>query len=115
MVTSVSRAQVPWGIDLDAAFDFEWQRYQRGSLVDFHRRERRDFIQRYELALSRTFVLRAGRPENRARPAMDRVLMTLRAHATWTHDDSNVVDRLGQAIFEYDRTVYGVSVAFTFN
>ncbi|MCH7807627.1 MAG: hypothetical protein IIB60_00255 [Planctomycetes bacterium] len=106
---------LPWGIDLDAAVDFEWQRYQNGSLVDFHRRERRDFIQRYELAVSRTFVVRAGRPENRSRPAMDRVLMTLRAHATFTHDDSNVVDRLGQAIFQYDRTVYGLSVAFTFN
>jgi hypothetical protein len=106
---------LPWGIDFDAAADFEWQEYQHGSLIDFHRRPRRDFIQRYAIGFSRTFVLRGGRLENRYTPAFDRVLMTLRAHATWTHDDSNVVDRLGQAIFEYDRTVYGLSVAFTFN
>ena len=106
---------LPWGIEFDAAADFEWQEYQHGSLIDFHRRPRRDFIQRYAIGLSRTFVLRGGRLENRYTPAFDRVLMILRAHATWTHDDSNVVDRLGQAIFEYDRVLYGLSVAFTFN
>ncbi len=67
------------------------------------------------MALSRTFVLSGGRLENRYRPEIDRVLMTIRAHASWTLDDSNVKDRLGQAIFEYDRTVYGLSVAFTLN
>lgn len=106
---------LPWGIDMDASFDFEWQNYNHGSLIDFHRRPRRDFVQRYGFGLSRTFVLRGGEAINRFRPAMDRVLMTVRAHASFTHDDSNVVDRRGEAIFEYDRTIFGLSVAFAFN
>ena len=74
-----------------------------------------DLIQEYAVALSRTFVLREGVRANRYTPAIDRMLMTVRAHATWTDDDSNVLDRAGQAVFSYDRAVYGVSVAFTIN
>ncbi len=106
---------LPWGVRLDASSVFEWECYPAGSLVDYHRRKRRDFIQEYGLALSRTFVLRPGEQRNRYTPAFDRLLMTLRTHLTWTDDDSNTVDRLGQAIFEYDRFVCGVSVAFAFN
>jgi len=106
---------LPWGLEFDASALFEWERYPQGSLIDFHRRGRRDLVQEYGLALSRTFVLRAGNRANRYTPAFDRLLMTVRAHAMWTQDDSNVVDRIGQALFEYDRAVYGLSVAFTFN
>lgn len=106
---------LPWGVQLDASSLFEWECYANGSLVDYHRRLRRDFIQEYGLTLSRTFVLRPGEQGNRYTPAFDRLLMTLRAHMTWTYDDTNTVDRLGQAIFEYDRYVCGVSVAFAFN
>jgi hypothetical protein len=106
---------LPWGVELDTGVDFEWQEYQHGSLIDYHRRPRRDFIQRYEVGLSRTFVLRGGELANRHTPAFDRVLMILRAYAAWTLDDSNVVDRLGEAVFEYDRAMYGIAVAFTFN
>ena len=108
-------APLPWGLDLDASAVFEWEHYTQASLIDFHRRGRRDFIQDYGLALSRTFVLREGQQQNRYTPVFDRLLMTVRAHATWTDDDSNVVDRSGQAIFEYDRAVFGFSVTFTFN
>ena len=106
---------LPWGVDLDASATFEWGEYAHGSLIDFHRRPRRDFTQEYGLSLSRTFVLREGMWTNRYTPQFDRLLMTVRAHATWTHDDSNVVDRLGQAIFEYDRVLYGITVGFAFN
>lgn len=106
---------LPWGVLLDSAVGFEWQDYSHGSLIDFHRRGREDMIQRYDIGLSRTFVLRGGAPLNRYRPAIDRVLMTVRGGASWTLDDSNVVDRLGQAIFEYDRVIYGLTVGFTFN
>ncbi len=109
------RVPLPYGFDLDAAADFSWQEYRHGSLIDYHRRARRDFIQRYSLGVARTFVLRGGQAVNRYTPTIDRVLMTIRAHAAWTLDDSNVVDRLGQAIFEYDRAIYGLSVAFSFN
>ena len=106
---------LPYGVDMGLGVDLEWQDYQHGSLIDFHRRGRRDLVQQYSLGLSRTFVLCGGEIENRYTPTMDRVLMTIRAHPTYTNDDSNVKDRLGQAIFEYDRAFYGVSVAFTFN
>ena len=108
-------APLPYGLELDATAEFQWQKYRNASLIDYHRRHRRDFVQRYEIGLSRTFVLRGGEMVSRYTPVIDRVLMTLRAHATFTHDDSNVVDRLGEAIFSYDRTLYGLSVAFTFN
>ncbi len=106
---------LPWGFTFDAAAVLEWEKYSHGSLVDFHRRERHDLVQEYAVALSRTFVLREGMRANRYTPAIDRMLMTVRAHATWTGDDSNVLDRPGEAVFSYDRAVYGVSVAFTIN
>ncbi|MHC5111667.1 MAG: hypothetical protein ACYTHJ_17520 [Planctomycetota bacterium] len=106
---------LPYGIDLLASADFEWEEYRNGSVIDFHRRRRSDFIQEYRVEMTRTFILVPGVPENRFRPAMDRVLMTLAGHATFTHDDSNIDDRLGQSVFEYDRTIFGFSVAFSFN
>ena len=115
VLTCGAQVPLPYGLVLDAATDFEWQEYAHGSLIDFHRRPRRDLVQRYSVGLTRTFVLRGGELRNRYEPDIDRVLMTLRGHATWTLDDSNIVDRLGEAIFEYDRVVYGLSVAFTFN
>jgi len=110
-----ARVPLPWGWSFDAQAIWEWEHYLNGSLVDFHRRGRRDFIQDYELALSRTFVLKEGQPEHRYSPDVDRVLMTLRAFARWTLDDSNVVDRLRQTTFEYDRGVYGMTLSFSFN
>ncbi len=106
---------LPWGVELEASAIFERENYPQNSLTDYHRRQRRDLVQDYGIALSRTFVLRAGDPNNRYTPAVDRLLMTVRAFATWTLDDSNVVDRFGQAVFEYDRAVLGLSFAFTFN
>ena len=106
---------LPYGIDLDGGMEFQWQNYNHGSLVDFHRRFRHDFIQEYSLGLTRTFVLRPGAPVNRFTPLMDRVLMTIRAHVLWTEDDSNVANRSGGAIYSYDRAVYGISMAFSFN
>ncbi len=106
---------LPYGIDLDAGMQFQWQDYAHGSLVDFHRRSRNDFIQEYTFGLTRTFVLRPGTARNRYTPVMDRVLMTVRAHVSWTDDDSNVVNRAGEAIFSYDRAIYGISMAFSFN
>ena len=106
---------LPLGIDLNASADFEWEDYREGSVIDFNREARKDFVQRYRIQFSRDFVLKAGNPQNRFRPNFDRVVMSLSAHATFTIDDSNVVDRIGQSVFEYDRALYGISVAFTFN
>ncbi|MCK4658224.1 MAG: hypothetical protein KAV82_01765 [Phycisphaerae bacterium] len=110
-----AQVPLPYGLLFDTALEFEWQDYSHGSRVDYHRRGRRDFIQRYTVGISRTFVLQGGELGNRYELEMDRVLMTVRGGATWTLDDSNVVDRLGTAIFEYDRVVYGVTFVFTYN
>jgi hypothetical protein len=115
VLTCGADVPLPYGLSLDATAQFEWQDYAHGSLIDFHRRGRSDFIQRYSVGVSRSFVLRGGDPANRYELAIDRVLLTIRADASWTLDDSNVVDRLGQAIFEYDRVIYGLTFAFTFN
>ncbi len=106
---------LPWGLQFDFAAEFEWEDYRHGSLVDFHRRGRDDFIQEYEIGLQRTFVLQNGELVNRYTPTIDRSLMTVRAHARWTDDDSNVVDRLGSAVYSYDRGFYGITFAFAFN
>ena len=106
---------LPWGLQFDATMEFEWEDYRHGSLVDFHRRGRDDFIQEYEVGLQRTFVLQNGELANRYTPTIDRSLMTVRAHARWTDDDSNVVDRLGSAVYSYDRGFYGITFAFAFN
>jgi hypothetical protein len=110
------RFPLPYGLELDAHGAFDWQNFRhRGSLVDYHRNGREDFVQRYGVGISRTFALRNGELANRYELEMDRVLMTIRAYANWTLDDSNVVDRFGQGVFEYDRAIYGLSVIFAFN
>ncbi|MCH8146948.1 MAG: hypothetical protein IH987_03015 [Planctomycetes bacterium] len=106
---------LPLGVDMDFATQFEWGDYSHGSLVDFHRRARRDFIQDYSLSFSRTFVLEPGDLRNRFTPQFDRSVMTIRAQASWTQDDSNVVNRIGEAVYSYDRWIYGVTVGFAFN
>ena len=78
----------------------------------FRARRRDDFIQRYSLGLERRFVLKPGREANRRTRTIDRVVMTIRGDIQFTDDDSNIRDRLGQDIFQYDRAVYGLSVSF---
>ena len=88
-----------------------------GDVATAARSERSPGVVRKARVLGATpsFVLRGGQEVNRYRPKIDRVLMTLRANAMWTGADSNVVDRLGQSIFEYNRALVGVSVGFSFN
>ena len=106
---------LPRGWRLDASAAYEWEDYIQRSLVDFHRRGRDDLVQEYSVVLSRTFVLGEGRPEHRSTPTFDHTLFTVRAYAAWTDDDSNVEDRLGQAVYSYDRAIYGLSFALTIN
>lgn len=109
---------LPYGLLFDFRGQWEYQDYKGfrgGSLADFHRRARRDLVQRYGFGLERTFVLVPGEPVNRSTLKMDRVTMTLRGDIVWTNDDSNVQDRLRQAVFSYDRTIYGLSVILSFN
>lgn len=106
---------LPYGLLCTFGSEWEWEHYRHPSRVDFHRRTRRDFIQRYSLGLERRFVLVPGLRKNRTTRTIDRLVMILRAEVLFTDDDSNIGDRLGQQIFEYDRTVYGLSASFLFN
>ena len=106
---------LPYGLMLNVSGDWRWQNYGGRSLVDFHRKGREDFIQRYGLGIERSFVLVPGQRSNRRTLTIDRVVMTVRADAQFTTDDSNVGDKLGQQIFEYNRAVYGLSFVFQFN
>ncbi len=40
--------------------------------------------------------------------------MTLRGEIAWTEDDSNVRNRLKEAVFSYDRVIYGLTLSFLF-
>ncbi len=118
MVVGGVNAPLPWGLLFDFRGQWEWQDYKGfrgGSLVDYHRRAREDFIQRYGFGLERSFVLVPGSLENRGTLKMDRVVLTIRGDIYFVDDDSNVVDRLKQAVFSYDRAIYGLSFTLSFN
>jgi hypothetical protein len=106
---------LPYGITFDVMGRWDWEDYQNRSLVDYHRRGREDFIQRYRFGLERRFVLNPGSADNLSTLKFGRVVMILRGDVQYTNDDSNVEDRLGQEIFQYDRAIYGFSVSLQFN
>jgi hypothetical protein len=107
---------LPYGVLFNSGGEWAWEDYyHRGSLVDFHRRAREDFIQTYSFGLERRFVLVPGNRQNRFEPKIDRLVMTIRGDIRFTNDDSNVEDRMDEAIFSYDRAIYGLSVSFQFN
>jgi len=107
---------LPYGVDFDFAGQWEWQDYYHsGSRIDFRRRGREDFVQRYGFGFERRFVLVPGHRTNRRTLKIDRLMMILRADVQFTDNDSNIEDRLGQEVFSYKRPVYGINVAFQFN
>jgi hypothetical protein len=109
---------LPYGVLFRFSGEWEWQNYQGfrgGSLIDYHRRGRNDFVQAYAVGLERAFVLVPGCRVNRQTTKIDRLVMILRGDMRFIDDDSNVEDRLGESIFSYDRAIYGLSVAFQFN
>ncbi len=106
---------LPYGVNFDFGAEWEWQNYHNASLIDYHRRERDDLVQRYRFGLERQFVLVPGDRANRYTIKIDRVMMALRADVQLIYDDSNVEDRLGQEVFSYNRAIYGLSLALQFN
>jgi tetratricopeptide (TPR) repeat protein len=93
---------LPWELDFNFNGQWTWEDYWQHSMYDYHRREREDFIQRYTWALSRAFEL------------SKQVLMVVRGEIALTLDDSNISDRGHQAIYSYDRTIYGLTFSFVF-
>jgi TolA-binding protein len=93
---------LPWELNFDFTGQWTWEDYKQPSLFDFKRKEREDFVQTYVWSLGRGWVLN------------DHVNMEIRGDIILTVDDATITDRLKEAVFSYDRVIYGVSVAFTF-
>ncbi len=99
-------AQLACPLPLDLLLDFSgqwtWEDYWQPNSRDARLRNRRDFVQRYIWTLSREFEL-------------DRqVTLAVRGQIAWTEDDSNIRNRLGEALYSYDRVIYGLTLSFTF-
>lgn len=107
----------PYGVDFSYRTFFEWQDYRGHSSIDQKRRGRHDAIQEHSFRAERRFYLTDyDREYEFIRPLRtDRVVMTLYGEMRFTIDDSNVRDRLGQSIFEYNRIVYSAGIRFDIN
>jgi hypothetical protein len=108
---------LPWGVNLSARATYEWQDYWQASRVDRSRRVRDEFIQEYGVRLERPFFLTNYEPdfEHALPQRLQRLVATVYGDIRFTFDDSNVRDRLGQSVFEYNRAVYGFGVRFDLN
>jgi hypothetical protein len=99
---------LPWRLMFDIEGIFTWEDYSAPSVFDYRRNQRSDFVQQYNFGLTRTFVARG---EYAAIPTLE---IKLRAGIGWTLRNSNIWDRLSQDVYEYDRTVYGLTLNFDF-
>jgi len=102
--------EVPLPYRLSLEFDtvLTWEDYAAASAFAPRSSERRDFVQRYDLGLTRTFVAR-GESE-----WLHNLEIKLRGGAAVTLQDSNVRSRLGGDIYEYDRAIYGLRLSISF-
>jgi len=95
-----------FGFEFDA--EFTWEEYTARSVFDYRRNERSDFVQRYDFGFTHTLVARGEVPTMRT------LEVKLRAGIALTFQDSNIWDRLGQDIYEYDRQIYGLELLVGF-
>lgn len=99
-------------LPLRLAFDFtamfSWDDYWGRSAFDFVGKERFDFVQRYSFGLTYTLI---GKGEMSRMPTLE---AKLRGGIDWHLHNSNIETRLGEDIYEFDRTMYGVLLSVTF-
>ncbi|GMU82695.1 MAG: hypothetical protein AMXMBFR47_25660 [Planctomycetota bacterium] len=117
ILTAGVRFPLPFGMDFFYTALFEWQDYWQNSRIDRNRNVREDFIQEHGFRLERRFFL-TNYPKDyeNARPLqLERLVMTVFGDIRFTIDDSNVRDRLGQSVFEYNRVWYGAGMRFDLN
>ncbi|MCH8964675.1 MAG: hypothetical protein IIB58_06920 [Planctomycetes bacterium] len=93
---------MPYELLFEFSGQWTWEDYWQPNTQDFRRRNRHDFIQRYIWSLSRDIEIDRN------------IVMTLRGEIAWTQDDSNVRNRLKEAVFSYDRVIYGLTLSFLF-
>ncbi len=101
-VTARVRMPLPHEFGLEFFGQWSWEDYWQENSQDRRRRKRNDFEQRYVVALSRNFVIDSH------------IDMTVSGEIAWTQDDSNLRNARGEAIYSYDRVIYGVTLSFAF-
>ncbi|MBN2446643.1 MAG: hypothetical protein JXO22_07955 [Phycisphaerae bacterium] len=99
---------LPYRLAFEGGGEFCWEDYTGASIYDFERKEREDFTQRYNFNLVYTIVARGEKPEFRT---LD---IRLRTGVELTFENSNIWNRLGEDIYEYDRAVFGVQLSVEF-
>lgn len=117
IISTGLRFPLPMGVDCFFSGAWEWQNYWRHSLVDRHRGSRTDLVQEYAFRAERKFYLSDYSDDYQyVRPLqLSRTVLTLFGEIRWIIDDNDVVDRLGQRPFEYDRAIYTVGLRLDFN
>ncbi|RMF76443.1 MAG: hypothetical protein D6744_12290, partial [Planctomycetota bacterium] len=99
---------LPWRLMFGVSGEFTWSDYSGVSVFDFRRNEREDFLQVYRFGLTHTLVAR-GEFEK-----LHTLEVKLRGGIELSFQNSNIWDRLGEDIYEYDRAVYGLELEVSF-
>ncbi|MFN0135924.1 MAG: hypothetical protein ACKVS9_07370 [Phycisphaerae bacterium] len=100
---------LPYRFVFEFSGEWSWDNYGQLSAFDFERKERYDFVQTYSAGL--TYVIFARGEGTGANRTLD---IRLRGGIQVTIQDSNIWDRLGQDIYEYDREIYGIGLEIRF-
>lgn len=99
---------LPYRFALEILGKFSWEDYTEQSIYDYERKNRFDFVQQYEFGLTNTLVARG---EDRSIPTLE---VKVRGGISLTIEDSNIWDRFGQDVYEYNRQLFGVGIEVRF-
>lgn len=89
---------LPWDVTFGFAGEWAWDRCRHRDILDRYHRRREDLVQTYVFTLTKKI--------NEHLQAQGQIL--------WIDDDSNVLTRQREAVFSYERVVYGVSLVASF-
>ena len=102
------RVPLPYRLAFELDSEFAWSGYTGPSLLDYNRKERADFMQRYDFGITYAIIARG---EYAAMRTLD---VKLRGGVELTFQDSNIWDRLGEDVYSYNRAIYGVRLEVGF-
>lgn len=94
VLSSGLRVPIADGLAFDFLGEWAWENYKNRSMLDYRGRGRRDFVQSYQFGLTKEFNKN----------------VSIRGEFLWIGDDSNVLTDHDDAVFSYDRVIYGVSL-----
>ncbi len=78
--------------------EWAWEDYKNRSLQDARYRHREDFIQTYSFALIYKLTEQ----------------VSLHGQILWTNDDSNILTSQQEAVYSYERVIYGLGLTVGF-